>query len=60
MACDIYNELLPRLQHLGEFQHNYYTFGSVHGSNHDGIVRMYIGQPLITLHFTLLADLFPS
>ena len=28
------------LHHQGEFQHNYYTFVSLHDSDHNGVVRI--------------------
>jgi len=29
--------------HRGEFLHNFYTFESVHNSDHDGAVRIFVG-----------------
>jgi len=31
------------LHHQGEFQPNYYTFKSVNDSNHNGVVRIFVG-----------------
>ena len=31
------------LHHRDEFQHNYYTFKSVHNGDHDGAVRIFVG-----------------
>jgi len=31
------------LHHQGEFLHNYYTFESVYNSDHDGVVRVFVG-----------------
>ena len=31
------------LHHWGEFLHDHYTFESVHDSNHDGVVRIFVG-----------------
>jgi len=30
------------LHHQGEFLHNYYTFVSVHDSDHEGVVRIFV------------------
>jgi len=32
------------LHHQGEFQHQNYKLGSAHDSDHDGIVRVFVGQ----------------
>ena len=32
------------LQHQGEFQHNYFDFVSLHDSDHDGVVRIFVGH----------------
>ena len=32
------------LHHQGEFQHNYYTFVSLHDSDHNGVVRIFVGH----------------
>ena len=31
------------LHRQGEFPHNYYTFESVHNSDHDGVVKIVVG-----------------
>jgi len=33
----------PELHHRGEFLHNYYMFESVHNSDHEGVVGIFIG-----------------
>ena len=32
------------LHHQGEFQHNYFDFVSLHHSDHDGVVRIFVGH----------------
>ena len=32
------------LHHQGEFQHNYFDFVSLHDSDHDGVVRIFVGH----------------
>ena len=32
------------LRHQGEFQHNYFAFVSLHDSDHDGVVRIFVGH----------------
>ena len=32
------------LYHQGEFQHNYFDFVSLHHSDHDGVVRIFVGH----------------
>ena len=32
------------LRHQGEFQHNYFDFVSLHHSDHDGVVRIFVGR----------------
>ena len=32
------------LHHQGEFQHNYFDFMSLHDSDHDGVVRIFVGH----------------
>ena len=32
------------LRHQGEFQHNYFDFVSLHHSDHDGVVRIFVGH----------------
>ena len=42
------------LHHQGEFQHNYFDFVSLHHSNHDGVVRIFVGHSEIVkrlLHY---------
>ena len=51
------------LRHQGEFQHNYFNFVSLHHSNHDGVVRIFVGHSevvkrlLFKLHYA--AQFFP-
>ena len=37
----------PYLQHQGEFQHKNCTAGSLHDSDHDGVVRIFVGHSLV-------------
>ena len=42
------------LHHQGEFQHNYFDFVSLHHSDHDGVVRIFVGHSEIVkrlLHY---------
>ena len=32
------------LHHQGEFRHNYFDFVSLHDSDHDGVVRIFVGH----------------
>ena len=32
------------LYHQGEFQHSYFDFVSLHHSDHDGVVRIFVGH----------------
>ena len=32
------------LHHQGDFQHNYFDFASLHHSDHDGVVRIFVGH----------------
>ena len=44
------------LHHQGEFQHDYFDFVSLHHSDHDGVVRIFVGHSEIVkrLLFTLI------
>ena len=44
------------LHHQGEFQHNYFDFVSLHHSDHDGVVRIFVGHSEVVkrLLFTLI------
>ena len=44
------------LHHQGEFQHNYFDFVSLHHSDHDGLVRIFVGHSEVVkrLLFTLI------
>ena len=33
-----------RVHYQGEFQHNYFDFVSLHHSDHDGVVRIFVGS----------------
>ena len=42
------------LHHQGEFQHKYFDFVSLHHSDHDGVVRIFVGHSEIVkrlLHY---------
>ena len=39
------------LYHQGEFQHNYYDFVSLQHSDHDGVVRIFVGHSEIVKRF---------
>ena len=39
--------------HQSKFLHNYYTFESVHDSDHDGVVRIFIGLSCELGDFTI-------
>ena len=48
------------LYHQGEFQHNYFDFVSLHHSDHDGVVRIFVGHSEVVkrlLHYA--AQFFP-
>ena len=39
------------LYHQGEFQHNYFDFVSLHHSDHDGVVRIFVSHSEIVKRF---------
>ena len=51
------------LRHQGEFQHNYFDFVSLHHSDHDGVLRIFVGHSEIVKHFNdyiiLRGTIFP-
>ena len=42
------------LHHQGEFQHNYFDFVSLHHSNHDGVVRIFVGHSEIVKRLLII------
>ena len=51
------------LRHQGEFQHNYFDFVSLHHSDHDGVVRIFVGHSKVVkrllYYITLRGTIFP-
>ena len=39
------------LYHQSEFQHNYFDFVSLHHSDHDGVVRIFVGHSEIVKRY---------
>ena len=46
------------LHHQGEFQHQLFTFRSGHDSDHDGIVRISVGQAEVLKHYIYYIGLY--
>ena len=42
------------LHHQGEFQHDYFDFVSLHHSDHDGVVRIFVGHSEIVKHLLIV------
>ena len=51
------------LHHQGEFQHNYFDFVSLHHSDHDSVVRIFVGHSEVVKrlldYITLRGTIFP-
>ena len=53
-----------KLRHQGEFQDNYFDFVSLHHSDHDGVVRIFVGHSevvkrLLIIYLHYAAQFFP-
>ena len=46
------------LRHQGEFQHNYFDFVSLHHSDHNGVVRIFVGHSEVVKRL-LRGTIFP-
>ena len=42
------------LYHQSEFQHNYFDFVSLHHSDHDGVVRIFVGHSEIVKRLLII------
>ena len=43
-----------RQKHQGEFQCNYFDFMSLHHSNHDGVVRIFVGHSEVVKRYLII------
>ena len=48
------------LYHQSEFQHNYFDFVSLHHSDHDGVVRIYVGHSEIVKRLLIIYIIYAA